>query len=137
MCITHHLFALRMQAVFETNVGGISVKWQVMLMLLVVLGASLPAAQAINPPGMRGGAGHGRYWHRNPVGPRGGAGSGWIYNPPGPGRTIFRSAVNPPGPVGGAGHGPRWHYNPAGCAGGPGRGWIYNNPGPGRTYFPS
>lgn len=44
----------------------------------------------INPPGPAGGAGHGRYWRYNPAGVLGGPGQGWVHNPPGPGRTVYR-----------------------------------------------
>ncbi len=100
-----------------------------------------PDALSYNPPGPGGGAGHGKYWHRNPKGPAGGPGRGWVYNPPGKGKIKYCTTpnnnihANPPGPVGGAGHGRYWHYNPAGALGGPGQGWVHNPPGPGKTIY--
>ncbi|QQR57207.1 MAG: hypothetical protein IPG59_19820 [Candidatus Melainabacteria bacterium] len=48
----------------------------------------------INPPGPSGGVGHGRFWHRNPAGRRGGPGKGWVYNPPGAGKVVFKKFRN-------------------------------------------
>lgn len=118
-------------------------KWSLMLLALGTVSAiTVQEAWCINPPGPAGGKGHGKFWRLNPAGPKGGPGKGWVYNPPGPGRVVYKkwngkALVNPPGPSGGAGVGPFWRYNPAGSAGGPGKGWIYNPPGWGRAYFPT
>ena len=66
-----------------------------------------------NPPGARGGPGHGSV-HHNPPGARGG---------PGHGTTAVHH--NPPGARGGPGHGTtavHSHHNPPGARGGPGHG---------------
>ncbi|MCA9814774.1 MAG: hypothetical protein R3C24_17020 [Cyanobacteriota/Melainabacteria group bacterium] len=105
-------------------------KWLSML-LVAGLASTLTAPAAwswgINPPGPKGGPGHGKYWRYK------------LYNPPGPGKVRYTTAnkghINPPGPKGGVGHGPFWRYNPPGKKGGVGKGWIYNPPGPGKVYF--
>lgn len=108
----------------------IHMKWLSML-LVAGLASTLTAPAAwswgINPPGPKGGPGHGKYWRYNPPGKKGGPGKGWIYNPPGPGKVRYTTAnkghINPPGPKGGVGHGPFWRYK------------LYNPPGPGKVYF--
>mmetsp|Transcript_18688 Transcript_18688/g.52824 ORF Transcript_18688/g.52824 Transcript_18688/m.52824 type:complete len:165 (-) Transcript_18688:66-560(-) len=71
-----------------------------------------------NPPGPRGGPGHGAHYH----GWHGGAGYHRGYH----GSTGYH--YNPPGPRGGRGHGHTVvHHNPPGPRGGPGRGYTVHH----------
>lgn len=123
-------------------------KWQSVILSIGIISAfCMQEAWSYNPPGLRGGIGHGPCWRYNPVGLRGGLGHGWVCNPPGPGKVMVNGNIhrNPPGPIGGPGHGnppglrggagygPNWHYNPVGLRGGLGHGWVCDPPGAGKV----
>jgi hypothetical protein len=112
--------------------------WQALILSIGLLSTlCVQEALSYNPPGLRGGPGHGPCWRHNPPGLRGGLGRGWVCNAPGVGNVAAAGQpnVNPPGPAGGPGAGRFWRYNPPGLTGGLGSGYIYNPPRPRRVCF--